>query len=148
MKFIDFLLFLRVIFAFLDPDLIRIGIPNTAFRNGCPYSGSITKQMRARGSASDPLYLEGKPRDELIRKRNQVLRPHRRLGQSGIHQEDLDKRLFLLLRDAGDTTALPDVVDAHSDQGADYAAPRGSVVVYRVKNTNFSRPESGSRNFL
>jgi hypothetical protein len=61
------------------------------------------------------LYLEGEPRDELIRKRNQVLRPHRRLRQSGIHQEDLDKRLGLLLRDAGDTTALPAVVDAHSD---------------------------------
>jgi hypothetical protein len=75
------------------------------------------------------LYLEGEPRDELIRKRNHVLRPHCRLGQSGIHQEDLDASL-LLLRDADDTTALPAVVDdAHSDQRADYSAPEDNVVV-------------------
>jgi hypothetical protein len=86
--------------------------------------------MRARGSASDPQYLEGKARDELIPKRNQVLRPHRRLRQSGIHQEDLDGRLcLLLLRDAGDTAALPAVVDAHSDKRPDYAAPEDNVSV-------------------
>ncbi len=81
------------------------------------------------GSASDPLYLEGEPSDELIRKRNQVLRPHRRLGQSGIHQEDLDGHLGLLLCDTSDTPALPAVVDAHSDKRPDYAAPTDSVVV-------------------
>jgi hypothetical protein len=102
--------------------------------------------MRIR--RSDPLYLEGEPRDELIRKRNQVLRPHPRLDQSGIHQEDLDARLLLLLLpDTGDTTALPAVVDAHSDQRPDYAAPTDSVVVSSCFGYRFFQSGSGSRNF-
>jgi hypothetical protein len=90
----------------------------------------VIASMRIR--LSDPLYLEGEPRDELIRKRNQVLCPHRRLGQSGIHQEDLDGRL-LLLPDTGDTTALPAVVDAHNDKRSNYAASKGSAVVIALR---------------
>ncbi len=94
------------------------------------------------------LYLEGEPRDELIRKRNQVLRPRRRLGQSGIHQEDLDARLLLLLLlpDTGDTTALPAVVvDAHSYQRPDYAAPEDNVVVtvFRIQIFPVRNPVPG-----
>jgi hypothetical protein len=140
MKFIDFLLFLWVIFALLDPD------PHHCWPQWLSFFRIHHQVSACIRSASDPLYLEGEPRDELIRKRNQVLRPHRCLRQSGIHQEDLDARLgLLLLPDVGDTTALPAVVDAHSDQRPNLAAPRGSVVVivFRIQIFPVRNPVPG-----